>query len=142
MIVAACVTLIAAVGVAAAAATTTGAPGASTCGTPYIFKAAGKTVLSGSCAGLVGPKAPLLTVGLGRRFSVQILHEQDGRLDFPVPAPSTRAVRLVKRKGSTAIYLAKSPGMTRLLSRHTRFCASTDPRYGTCAALKVRVAGP
>jgi len=116
--------------------------GATTCGTPYTFKVGGKAILSGSCAGTIGPKSPLLTVRLGRRFSVQILAERDGRLDFPVPAPTTTAVRLLGRRGSTASYLARSRGTTTLVSRHTRFCANTDPHIGTCTALKVRIVGP
>ncbi|MGI8557226.1 MAG: hypothetical protein ACR2ND_02775 [Solirubrobacteraceae bacterium] len=116
--------------------------GATTCGTPYTFKVDGKAIPSGSCAATIGPKFPLLTVRVGRRFSVQILHEEDGRLDFPVPAPTTTTVRLLGRRGSTASYLARSRGTTTLVSRHTRFCANTDPHIGTCTALKVRVVGP
>jgi len=136
-----CLMLLTAGGVATAAASTKRTPGASTCGTPYTFKVGSKTILSGGCSGTIGPQSPLLTVRVGRRFSVQILHEQNGRLDFPVPAPATTVVRLLGRRGSTASYVAKSRGMTTLVSRHTRFCASTDPHVGTCPALRVRVVG-
>lgn len=141
MMLTGCLILGAALGLAAVRASTTGAVAATTCGTPYTFEAAGRTILSGSCAGQLGPGTPLLRIRVGGRFSVRILHEQDGRLDFPVPTPSNRAIRLLNRRGSTAFYSARSRGLTTLVSRHTRYCARINPRYGTCPALKVQVVG-
>jgi hypothetical protein len=114
----------------------------SSCAVPYTFTAAGKTIPSGSCAGLIGFRPPRLVVRRGQRFSVRIVHEQDGRLDFPVPRPANTArVRVLRRHGSRVTYRARSRGRTPLLSRHTRFCHGIDPRLGTCTALKVRVVG-
>jgi hypothetical protein len=110
-----------------------------TCGIPYTFKTDGKTVLSGTCAALLPPTPPQLTVRLGERFSVQIAHEQDGRLDFPVPVPITDAVRMLGRSGATATYTAQSLGTVTLIARHTESCLKTNPHIGTCPALDVRV---
>lgn len=113
--------------------------GATTCGTPYTFEADGTTVSSGSCAGLISATPPRLTVRRGERFSVEITHEQNGRLDFPVPQPTSGAVSLVGRHGPRANYVGHALGTARLVAHRTRFCENIDPRIGNCAALAVRV---
>lgn len=127
---------------AADASTTKKGPGVSACGIPYRFRVGGRTVASGSCAGMLGQAPPRVGVRVGRRFSVRIGHELDGRLDFPVPAPAGPGVRLLGRRGSTARYVARTAGTTVLLSRHTRYCANADPRIATCPVLRVRVVVP
>jgi hypothetical protein len=111
-----------------------------TCGIPYTFSAAGHAVVqSGSCAGLILRTAPLLAVDAGQRFSVEISHEQSGRLDLPIPKPATEAIRILAISGATITYQAVSTGTVLLLSHHTQLCIAADPRFATCAALKVVV---
>jgi hypothetical protein len=109
-----------------------------TCGTPYTFTAPGhRTTESGSCAGLISPAS--LTIRRGQRLEVEITHEQDGRLDFPVPTPTTAAIQILSRSGSSVTYQAVLTGTARLVAHHTQFCAALDPRVGDCAALMVHV---
>lgn len=114
-------------------------PRATTCGTPYSFLAPGHpAVQSGSCAGLISSTS--LTIRRGQRLSVEITHEQNGRLVFPIPTPTTAAIRIVSRSGASVTYEAVLTGTTRLVAHHTQFCAALDPRIGNCAVLVVRVA--
>ena len=113
-------------------------PKTTTCGTPYTFTAPGhRTIESGSCAGLISSTS--LTVRRGQRLAVEVTHEQDGRLDFPVPTPTTAAVKILSRLGNSVTYQAVSPGTARLVAHHTQFCAALDPRVGDCTALVVHV---
>jgi hypothetical protein len=134
-----CVLLLGLVAAGCGGAATSASLTATTCGTPYRFRLNDKTALSGSCAAMLPPKPIRVTVRLGEQFSVEILHEQDGRLDFPVPRPAGIAVGLVKHTGATASYVGRSVGTSELMARHTRFCVGTDPAIGTCPVLKVRV---
>ena len=70
---------------------------------------------------------------------MEILHEQTGALDAPVPRPSTAAIAIVSRAGATVSYRASSVGTTSLVAHHTRLCLGLDPRGGSCAVLKVRI---
>lgn len=113
-------------------------PRATTCGTPYTFSAPGHgAVESGSCAGLISSAS--LTIRRGQRLSVEITHEQSGRLDFPIPTPTTGAVKILSRSGASVTYQTVSTGTARLVAHHTQFCAALDPRIGNCTALVVRV---
>jgi hypothetical protein len=109
-----------------------------TCGPPYNFAAPGHAAIeSGSCAGLISPTS--LTIRRGQRLSVEIMHEQNGRLDFPTPTPSNAAIKILSRSGASVTYQAVLTGTTRLVAHHTRFCAALDPRIGNCTALTVRI---
>jgi hypothetical protein len=109
-----------------------------TCGTPYTFAAPGHAAIeSGSCAGLISPTS--LTIRRGRRLSVEITHEQNGRLDFPIPTPTTAAIKILSRSEASVSYQAVSTGTGRLVAHHTQFCAALDPRIGNCTALMVRI---
>lgn len=113
-------------------------PRVTTCGTPYTFSAPGRTAIeSGSCAGLISPTS--LTIRRGQRLSVEITHEQDGRLDFPIPTPTTGAIKILSRSGASVTYQTVSTGTERLVAHHTQFCAALDPRIGSCTALLVHV---
>lgn len=109
-----------------------------TCGTPYTFTGPGhRTIQSGSCAGLISPTS--LTIRRGQRLTAEVTHEQDGRLDFPVPTPTTAAIKILSRSAASATYQAELTGTARLVAHHTQFCAGLDPRVGDCTALVVRV---
>ena len=113
-------------------------PKVTTCGTPYTFSARGHaTIESGSCAGLISPTS--LTVRRGQRLSVEIAHEQNGRLDFPIPTPTTGAIKILSRSGASVTYDAVSTGTERLVAHHTQFCAARDPRIGSCTALVLHI---
>jgi hypothetical protein len=113
-------------------------PRATTCGTPYTFSAPGHAAIeSGSCAGLISRTS--LTMRRGQRLSLEITHEQDGRLDFPIPTPTTPAIKILSRSGSSVTYQTVSTGTASLVAHHTQFCAALDPRIGDCAALVVRI---
>jgi len=69
-----------------------GTPPVTSCGIPYTFTFQHRApLLSGSCAGLLPPSPPRVLVTRGRTFSLRIVHEQNGRLDFPIPTPTTGA---------------------------------------------------
>lgn len=124
---------------AGCASGTHASPRATTCGIPYTFRAPDhRSVESGSCAGLITPTS--LTIRRGQRFSVEITHEQDGRLDFPIPRPTTPAIKIRSRSGSAVTYQAVSTGTARLVAHHTQFCARLDPQVGNCTALVVHIA--
>jgi hypothetical protein len=109
-----------------------------TCGPPNTFAAHGHAAIeSGSCAGLISSTS--LTMRRRQRLSVEITHEQNGRLDFPTPTPSTAAIKILSRSGASVTYQAVSTGTARLVSHHTQFCAALDPRIGNCTALTVRI---
>jgi hypothetical protein len=113
-------------------------PRATTCGTPYTFSAPGHAPIeSGSCAGLISSTS--LTIRRGQRLSVEITHEQNGRLDFPIPTPTTGAIKVLSRSGASVTYEAVSTGTERLVAHHTQFCAVLDPRIGSCTALVVHI---
>jgi hypothetical protein len=115
-------------------------PPVTACGVPYTFSLPHRIrVTSGSCAGLIGRAAPSVVIHRGDRFSVEIAHEHSGKLGFPVPMPTTSAVRIVSRRGTSVRYRAQSLGAVRLISHHTRFCTARDPRLGDCAALRIRI---
>jgi hypothetical protein len=106
--------------------------------TPYTFSAPGHVAIeSGSCAGLISPTS--LTIRGGQRLSVEIAHEQNGRLDFPIPTPTTGAIKILSLSGASVTYEAVSTGTERLLAHHTQFCAARDPRIGSCTALVVHI---
>jgi hypothetical protein len=114
-------------------------PNATTCGTAYTFSAPGHAALqSGSCAGLIVAPAAV-SIHVGQQISVHVMHEQDGRLDVPVPVPATAAIKIVSQSGASATYRAVSPGTVALLAHHTPFCATSDPKFATGAALTVHV---
>lgn len=126
--------------IAGCGSSTRTSPRVTTCGTPYTFSAPGQAAVeSGSCAGLISSAS--LTVRRGQRLSVEVTHEQSGRLDFPIPTPTTAAIKILSRSGASVTYEAVSMGTARLVARHTQFCAALDPRIGNCTALVVRV-GP
>jgi hypothetical protein len=113
-------------------------PRVTTCGTPYTFSAPGHAAIeSGSCAGLISPTS--LTIRRGQALSVEITHEQNGRLDFPIPRPTTGAIKILSRSGASVTYQAVSTGTERLVAHHTQFCAALDPRIGSCTALVVHI---
>lgn len=118
------------------------APAATTCGIPYTFRFDRTTVTAGSCARILPLVPSRFAIRLGQRFSVEVAHEMTGALDFPVPSPEGSAVRLLSQRGAKAIYVARSPGTATLLARHTRLCESSDPAFGSCAVLVVRVIRP
>lgn len=76
---------------------------------------------------------------MAHRLSGRRLDLQDGRLDAPVPAPSTPAIKVVSRSGAVVTYEAASTGTAALVARHTRICVAADPRIANCAALTVHV---
>lgn len=121
----------------------TGEPGSasnvSTCAIPYTFHVGRQSVLSGSCSGLLLAKVPRITIRLRQRFSVQILHEQNGSLDYPVPRPSGSAVRRVGPLGTSDGYVGRTVGTSELVAHGTPFCQGIDPGMGSCPVLKVRV---
>ncbi len=140
----ACVALVAAAVLGASAALASGQniPPVTTCGIPYTFTFAHHTpVSSGSCAGLLPLRPPRVVLRRGQTFYVRIEHEQNGRLDFPVPTPTNGAVKRLRTSGATVAYLAASRGSALLVARHTHFCSGIDPRIGSCSALRVVVAG-
>ncbi|MFL5863682.1 MAG: hypothetical protein ACJ780_23405 [Solirubrobacteraceae bacterium] len=109
-----------------------------TCGVPYIFSVPGHPAIkSGSCAGLITSTS--VTVRRGQRLFVEITHEENGRLDFPVPTPTTAAIKILSRSGASISYRAVSTGTTSLIAHHTQFCAALDPRRGSCRALTVHI---
>jgi hypothetical protein len=111
-----------------------------TCGIPYTFSPPGHAAIqSGSCAGLIVPTAPSLTVRRGQRLSVQITHELDGRPDFPIPTRTTAAIKILSQSDASVMYQAVSSGTASLIAHHTQFCAPLDPRVGSCTVLRVRV---
>jgi hypothetical protein len=113
-------------------------PRSTTCGTPYTVSAPGKgAVRFGSCAGLISQTK--LTIHRGQRLSVKITGEQNGHLDFPVPTPTTAAIKILARSGGSVTYQAVSTGTARLVAHRTQFCAALDPRIGDCTALVVRI---
>jgi hypothetical protein len=113
-------------------------PRVTTCGTPYTFSAPGHAAIeSGSCAGLISPTS--LTIRAGQRLSVEITHEQNGHLDFPIPTPTTGAIKVLSRSGASVAYEAVSTGTETLVAHHTQFCAALDPRIGSCTALVVLI---
>src|ERR1700740_879960 len=84
-------------------------PRATTCGTPYTFAPPGHAAIeSGSCAGLISSTS--LTIRRGQRLSVEITHKQNGRLDFPIPTPTTPTIKILSRSGSSVTYQAVSTG--------------------------------
>ena len=109
-----------------------------TCGTPFTFAAPGHAAIeSGSCAGLISSTS--MTIRRGQRLTVEITHEQNGRLDFPIPTPTTPAIKIQSRSGSSVRYQAMSTGTTTLIAHHTELCAALDPRIGNCTALVVHI---
>ena len=113
-------------------------PRVTTCGTPYTFSAPGHAAIeSGSCAGLISPTS--VTIRRGQRLSVEITREQNGRLDFPIPRPTTGAIRILSRSGASVTYQAVSAGTERLVAHRTQLCAALDPRIGNCTALVVHI---
>ena len=113
-------------------------PRVTTCGTPYSFAAPGHAAIeSGSCAGLISSTS--LAIRRGQRLSVEITHEQNGRLDFPIPTPTTPAITILSRSGSSVTYQAVSTGTAMLVAHHTQLCAALDPRIGNCTALVVHI---
>jgi hypothetical protein len=113
---------------------------ATSCGVPYTFSVPGHAAIeTGSCAGLLSSTALSLTVRRGQRFSVQIMHEQDGRLIFPIPTPTTFAIRIASQHGASVTYQAVATGTAVLLARHTPFCSASDPKMGSCPVLAVHV---
>jgi hypothetical protein len=113
----------------------------SMCGWAYTVRADGNGFPSGNCAGIVGVGIAHLTIKTGEKFSVEIAHEEDGRLDFPVPMPTSRAVELVGRRGAIAHYVGRTAGRSVLVARHSRYCSRTDPHFGTCPVIDVTVPG-
>jgi hypothetical protein len=112
--------------------------GASSCGPSYVVHAPGRTITN-TCAGTI-PGPMRFSVPSGRRFSIDIGHEESGKLDFPIPAPVGPGVRLLTRRGAVITYKARIPGVTRLVARHTIYCASGHGRrFRSCAAAIVRV---
>ncbi len=45
----------------------------------------------GGCAGIIRPEPTRLTLAVGRRFQIEIGHEQSGQLDFPARARRSRS---------------------------------------------------
>jgi len=76
----------------------------------------------GSCAGRISSSS--VTIRRGQRLSVEIAHEQNGRLDFPVPTPITAAIKILSRSGASVRYQAVSPGTARLVAHHTQVAAA------------------
>ena len=80
------------------------------------------------------------SVPSGGRFSIDIGHEESGKLDFPVPTPIGPSIRVVTRRGAVITYEARVPGVTRLVARHPPYCANGHGRrFSSCAAAIVRV---
>lgn len=115
-------------------------PAVTTCGVPYTLTVSGKQIGSGSCAGLIGPTVHV-TVKLGQTFTIGIVHEENGALDVPIPAPSNAVVRMIHRRGATVSYRATKVGAAKLVAKHTRFCMAADPRVSSCAAYTIKVTG-
>ena len=113
--------------------------GASGCGPSYVVHAPGRTITN-TCAGTI-PGPMRFSVPAGGRFSINIGHEESGRLDFPVPTPVGAGVRVLTRQGAVITYGARVPGVTRLVARRTPYCAhGHDRRFSSCDAAIVRVA--
>lgn len=109
--------------------------GATTCAIPYTFVVQGRTIYAGSCAGRLPARPPAITVPVGTRFRVRILHERNGALDYPIPVPSNTSVHRTRRRGATVYYRTAKVGTTRLIAGHPPFC----PKIGNCAVLAVHV---
>src|SRR5579875_756470 len=117
-----------------------GDPTVTTCGAPYKFLVAGRTLVSGTCAGTIPEHPPTVRLVDGERFSLRIIGETNARgtrasRAFPVPKPSGSAVAITAVHGLSAYYRASAPGRSRLTVR-SEFCPS-DPRVSTCSALDV-----
>jgi hypothetical protein len=113
--------------------------GASSCGPSYVVHAPGRTITN-TCAGII-PGPMRFSVPSGGRFSIDIGHEESGKLDFPVPAPTGPGIRVLSRQGAVITYEARVPGVTRLVARHTPYCADEHGRrVRSCDAAIVRVA--
>jgi len=116
-----------------------GLHGGSSCGPAYTILLSGRTAWVGGCSGILPEKPLLVTVRVGSVFYIRIAHEADGGLDFPVPEPSDRRIRLVTRHGPVAQYQARAEGTSELVAYETVFCAGIDPKLGSCAAARVTV---
>jgi hypothetical protein len=112
--------------------------GGSTCAYAYILHIGSTEVESSSCAGLIPPHPLKVSVRLGEKFSVEVLHEENGSLDLPVLSPVGRAVTQVQRQGASIVYVGRSLGTSRLVARHTGACLAkaTD---SSCVAFTVSV---
>jgi len=111
---------------------------ATTCGIlPHTFTVAGRTIKTGSCAGLL-PKHPVrVTVSTGEQFSVRIIGETGGKPAAPIPKPTGGAVAITHVNGRTVQYQAKAKGGS-LLSVTSAQCPS-EPKVSTCTVLAVTV---
>lgn len=92
----------------------------------------------GGCAGILPSRlGKPLTVTVGTDFEVQVGHEMDGSLDFPVPDSTSGAVVRTGGDGSTVYYRATAAGTAYLVARGTPFCERFDPKKGSCRILKI-----
>jgi hypothetical protein len=87
----------------------------------FRLSAGHAAIQAGSCAGVLSSTAPSLTVHRGQHLSVQIMHEQDGRLDFPIPTAATAAITIAAQSDASVTYQAVSTGTVVLLAHHTQF---------------------
>jgi hypothetical protein len=68
-----------------------------------------------------------------------MMHEQDGRLDFPIPTPTTAAIRIAAQSDASVTYQPVSTGTVVLLAHHTRFCSMSNSKIANCPVLAVHV---
>ena len=118
---------------------TTGSLGANSCGPAYTFQLKAGNPVVGSCAGLLPARPPRVAIRVGDHIRVQITHEQDGSLDYPVPTATGPAVALASRIGATVMYVGRAPGRSELIGHHTRFCPGAVGPTASCAVLTVSV---
>lgn len=115
--------------------------GESSCAPAYVVQASGKTMWLGGCAmNLPSRLGAPLTATVGTDFEVQVGHEMDGSLDFPVPDSTSGVVVRTGRDGFTVHYRATSPGSAYLVARGTPYCE--QPRRASCRIVKVIVTTP
>jgi hypothetical protein len=67
------------------------------------------------------------------------MHEQDGRLDFPIPTAAMAAITIAAQSDASVTYQAVSTGTVVLLAHHTQFCSMSNAKIASCAVLAVHV---
>lgn len=110
----------------------------SNCAYAYVLAVGSTEVETQSCAGVIPSHPSEVKVRLGDKFSVVVLHEQDGHLDLPVLSPDGSAVAQVQRRGASTVYIGRSVGTSVLVARHTRACLAA-PGVTSCTAFTVDV---
>lgn len=124
------------------------AQGPSACGSPpyTLTLPNGPRVLSGSCSGLLPPKAPAVTVRRGETFTVMTGDAMIGVPPVPRPSGPAVVVSVVRPRdhATMVIYRAVQSGhVVLVVPNYRQFCAAKGDRKLPCsaAAFAVQVVG-